>query len=173
MDQQENVILNQEAIQDGHVLRNFIKQFLGQQNKQNLFNILYCLRDSYVWIPATYNLTPEQEDQLKAMQSGAEVKSDQGIAFQPDVLVDGDIAFLPVFTNEEQMEQEYGKEFTRIQKHFLEAMDIADSNPRINGIVLDAFTEPFTVLKKNFNMIRTLPSSMENGGIEITQRQTD
>lgn len=171
MNEQENVVLNQEAIMDGHVLRMFIKQFLQQESRENLLNILYCLRDSYVWIPATYNLTPEQEDQLKRMQTGKTVKDDKGITFQPDILVNGNEAFLPVFSNEEQMEQEYGAQFTRIQKHFLEAMDVADSNPQVTGIVLDAFTEPFMILKKNFDMIRSLRSNMENGGIEVAPRK--
>ena len=39
------------------------------------------------------------------------------------------------------------------------------------GIVIDAFTVPFTVIKKNFNMIRTLPSNMENGGMQVKARE--
>lgn len=171
MDEQNHVFLNQEALMDGHVLRTFISQFLQQQSKENLFNILYCLRDSYVWIPATYNLTAEQEEQLHKMQQRTAGDNGDGIHFQPDILMDGNSAFLPVFTSEDQMEQEYGREFTRIQKHFMEAMDIAESNPQLTGIVIDAFTEPFTVIRKNFNMIRTLPSSMEKGGIEVTARE--
>ena len=70
---EKNVFLNQEALMDGHVLRMFISQFMREQSKENLFNILYCLRDSYVWIPATYNLTPEQEAQLHKMQKGINI----------------------------------------------------------------------------------------------------
>ena len=168
---EKNVFLNQEALMDGHVLRMFISQFMREQSKENLFNILYCLRDSYVWIPATYNLTPEQEAQLHKMQKGIKAGEGKGIVFQPDILMDGDSAFLPVFTNEEQVIEEYGENFTRIQKHFLEAMDVADSNAQLTGIVIDAFTVPFTVIKKNFNMIRTLPSNMENGGMQVKARQ--
>ena len=150
---EKNVFLNQEALMDGHVLRMFISQFMREQSKENLFNILYCLRDSYVWIPATYNLTPEQEAQLHKMQKGIKAGEGKGIVFQPDILMDGD------------------SNFTRIQKHFLEAMDVADSNAQLTGIVIDAFTVPFTVIKKNFNMIRTLPSNMENGGMQVKARE--
>ena len=135
-------------------------KFMREQSKENLFNILYCLRDSYVWIPATYNLTPEQEAQLQKMQKGIKAGEGEGIVFQPDILMDGDSAFLPVFTNEDQVIEEYG-----------ETMDVADSNAQLTGIVIDAFTVPFTVIKKNFNMIRTLPSNMENGGIQVKPRQ--
>ena len=145
--EENNVFLNQEALMDGHVLRMFISQFMREQSKENLFNILYCLRDSYVWIPATYNLTPEQEAQLQKMQKGIKAGEGEGIVFQPDILMDGDSAFLPVFTNEDQVIEEYGENFTRIQKHFLEAMDVADSNAQLTGIVIDAFTVPFTVIK--------------------------
>ena len=105
------------------------------------------------------------------MQKGIKAGEGKGIVFQPDILMDGDSAFLPVFTNEEQVIQEYGENFTRIQKHFLEAMDVADSNAQLTGIVIDAFTVPFTVIKKNFNMIRTLPSNMENGGMQVKARE--
>ena len=47
----------------------------------------------------------------------------------PDILQNGDNFFFPVFTSEEEM-GEYGVHFSKIQQHFLEAMNLARNNEK-------------------------------------------
>ena len=65
----------------------------------------------------------------------------------PDILQNGDEFFFPVFTTAEEM-GEYGNNFSNIQRHFLEAANLARNNEKnVAGIVINAFSEPFVIPK--------------------------
>ena len=59
------------------------------------------------------------------------------------------------------MGTDYGNHFSKIEKHFFEAMSLANARENVEGIVLDAFTQPFIVKKDLFDIIGKLPSSLE------------
>ena len=51
------------------------------------------------------DLSANIKAQIHKMQKGIKAEEGEGVVFQPDILMDGDSAFLPVFTNEEQVIQ--------------------------------------------------------------------
>ena len=96
------------------------------------------------------------------MQRSLVVKSKGDIRLAPDTLQGGDLLFLPVFSNCEQMDADgYGKHFSKVEKHFFEAMSMAMAREDVYGIVLDAFTQPFVVPKDAFDFIGKLPSELD------------
>lgn len=79
----------------------------------------------------------------------------------PDILQNGDNFFFPVFTTAEEM-GEYGNNFSKIQRHFLEAANLARNNEKnVAGIVINAFSEPFVINKELFEIIEGMDSSLE------------
>ena len=79
----------------------------------------------------------------------------------PDILQNGEDFFFPVFTSAEEM-GDYGQGFSKIEKHFLEAANLARSNEKkVKGIVINAFSEPFVIPVDLFDMIAEMPSSYE------------
>lgn len=71
----------------------------------------------------------------------------------PDILQSGDEYFFPVFTSEKEM-GEYGNQFSKVEKHFLEAIMLAKSNKtELRGIVVNAFSDPFVVDNRLFELI--------------------
>ena len=79
----------------------------------------------------------------------------------PDILQNGDNFFFPVFTSDEEM-GEYGEHFSKIQQHFLEAINFARNNEKnVCGIVLNAFSEPFVIPIELFDIIAEMDSSIE------------
>ena len=83
------------------------------------------------------------------------------IRMVPDILQNGDEFFFPVFTTDEEM-GEYGKVFSKIPCHFLEAVNLAKNNEKdVVGIVINAFSEPFVVPKELFDVIVRMDSSLE------------
>ena len=80
----------------------------------------------------------------------------------PDILQNGDDYFFPVFTAEEEM-GEYGEHFSKIERHFLEAANLARNNEKkVKSIVINAFSEPFVVPIEMFDLIADIPSSFED-----------
>lgn len=59
---------------------------------------------------------------------------------------------------------EYGERFSKLEKHFFEAISLARNNEKhVTGIVINAFSGPFVVPCGLFDLIEGLPSSFETG----------
>ena len=77
-----------------------------------------------------------------------------------EVLMNGDDYFLPVFSGIDEM-GDYGNDFPKVQKHFLEAINLAMGNENdVVGIVIDAFSEPMVIDKELFDMIWSMKSRL-------------
>lgn len=92
---------------------------------------------------------------------GQEFTANNNIRMVPDILQNGDNFFFPVFTSDEEM-GEYGEHFSKIQSHFLEAMNLARNNEKnVCGIVINAFSESFVIPIELFDIIAEMDSSIE------------
>lgn len=162
--------ITEEDLEGGDMLREAIKAFNEERNQEHLIDVLELLRDSYVWIPC--NAIPSDEDQkrLEEMISKADgdFESLKGTTFSnqdalrlvPDILQNGDDFFFPAFTSGSEM-GEYGNHFSKIEKHFLEAIRLARGNEKdVKGIVIDAFSEPMIVDKELFDIIENMKSRL-------------
>ena len=129
-----------------------------------------------MWVPCTtvlsdadleaFNrriLDAADNDNLDALV-GTELVAHDSIRFVPDILQSGEDFFFPVFTSEEEM-GEYGEDFSRVQKHFLEAANLAKNNEReVKGIVINPFSEVFVVPAEMFGVIARMESSVRDIG---------
>jgi hypothetical protein len=65
-----------------------------------------------------------------------------------------------VFTTAEEM-GEYGEIFSKVEGHFLEAINLAKNNEKnVSGIVINAFSEPFVVSMEMIEIIADMESSI-------------
>ena len=79
----------------------------------------------------------------------------------PDILQNGEAYFFPVFSTVEAM-GEYGENFSKLQKHMLEVIPLARNNEKKPvGIVLNAFTEPFVLDAKIWDIVENMKSRLE------------
>ena len=136
-----------------------------------MLKLLKILRDSWVWIPcnaimsdadyaAMEKLVMDAKDNLDSLV-GMELTNQDNIRMVPDILQNGDEFFFPVFTTAEEM-GEYGERFSKIEKHFLEAANLARNNERdLTGIVINAFSEAFVVPKELFDLIFEMESGLK------------
>ncbi len=152
-------------LEDGSMLESAIHAFNNERNKDHLLDILEILRDSYVWIPCNAVMSEDDQARLLAMTKEKEdgiigekfVTHDQ-IRLIPDILQNGEAFFFPAFSNNEAM-GEYGKSFSKVQKHFLEVISLAVNNDReLAGIVINAFTEPFVLDKEIWDIVTKMKS---------------
>lgn len=169
-DMNASMKITAEDLEGGDMLRTAIKAFNAERNQNNLIDVLELLRDSFVWIPC--NAIPSDEDQarLEEMLNAADGDLDslKGMIFSnqdqirmvPDILQNGDDFFFPVFTRDDEM-GEYGTHFSKLEKHFLEAIRLARGNEKnVKGIVIDAFSEPMVIDSELFDIIEKMKSRL-------------
>ena len=109
---------------------------------------------------AMEKLVMDAKDNLDSLV-GRERTNQDNIRMVPDILQNGDEFFFPVFTTAEEM-GEYGERFSKIEKHFLEAANLARNNERdLTGIVINAFSEAFVVPKELFDLIFEMESGLK------------
>ena len=168
-----DVQVTQELLAGGAFLKRVIGICNRNRTQLNLLKLLKILRDSWIWVPcnaimsdADYEawtkiiMEAQEKGDLDSL-IGLEVSNQDDIRMVPDILQNGDAFYFPVFTSEEEM-GEYGDNFSKLEKHFLEAANLARNNEKdVAGIVINAFTEPFVVPKEMFDIIAGMNSSIE------------
>ena len=162
-----------ELLEDGSFLKRAAEICSRNRTQLNMIKLARILRDSWVWVPCNAIMSDRDSEEMtrivnEAIESG-DLESLKGYEFVtqdntrmvPDILQNGDDFFFPVFTTIEEM-GEYGNDFSKMQRHFLEAANLAVNNEKdVKGIVINAFSEPFVVPKEMFEIIKGLPSSLE------------
>lgn len=159
-----------EDLEGGDMLRGAIKIFNEERSREHLIDVLELLRDSYIWIPCNAITSEEDQKRLKEMISKAEgdfealkgttFSNQDALRLVPDILQNGDDFFFPVFTSDREM-GEYGAHFSKIEKHFLEAIQLARGNDKnVKGIVIDAFSESMIIHKELFDIIEEMKSRL-------------
>lgn len=154
--------VKREILADGKVLRALILQFEEKRTEQNLIGLLTCLRDSFVWIPCNVEMNDTDTKKFLGAKAGDTITAEGNIRMIPDILQNGEELFFPVFSSNDQMGEDYGSHFSKVQKHLFEAMSMAMARKDVVAIVLDAFTHPFVIEKKLFDLIGRLPSQIDD-----------
>ena len=163
--------LTAEDLEDGRLLKEAVTAFNKSRTKDNFFEVLELLRDSYVWVPCSAVLGDEDREAFeKAVESaGGDLSSLVGITFTskasirliPEILKNGDKFFFPIFSSEEEM-GELSKGFSKVEKHMLEVIPLARNNEKKPaGIVLNAFTEPFLLDAEIFDIVENMKSRID------------
>lgn len=171
-----DIPITEELLEDGSFLREAIEICNKNRSFENTTKLLRILRDSLIWIPCNAILSDadyaameqvlKEEAEKDGLDSliGKTLTNQDEIRMVPDILQSGENYFFPVFTSAEEM-GEYGENFSKIQDHFLEAMNLAIHNEKdVYGIVINAFSESFVVPRELFEVIAQIPSSIEGEG---------
>ena len=165
--------ITEDLLKGGAFLKRATEICNRNRTQLNLLKLLKILRDSWIWVPcnaimsdADYEawtkiiMEAQEKGDLNSL-IGLEVSNQDDIRMVPDILQNGDAFYFPVFTSEEEM-GEYGDNFSKLEKHFLEAANLARNNEKdVAGIVINAFTEPFVIPKEMFDIIAGMDSSIE------------
>ncbi|MBP5604532.1 MAG: SseB family protein [Ruminiclostridium sp.] len=162
-----------ELLEDGSYLKRAIEICNRNRTKVNILKLFKILRDSWVWTPCNAVLSDADHEAwskvvLEAGENGDldslvghEFTNKDDIRFIPDILQSGNDYFFPVFTSEEEM-GEYGEHFSKLGNHFLEAANLARNNKKnVIGIVINPFSDAFTVPKEMFDIIAGMDSAVE------------
>ena len=165
-----NVNLSQEGLADGSMLRNAIHEFTQEQDAAHFLYILEIMRDSNIWIPCNMIMSDTDYSNIEQLVNQAVEKDDlnsligmqftnqDAIRMVPDILINNGKYFFPVFTSPEEM-GEYGMHFSKVQRHFPDAITMAIHNAKdITGVVVNAFTTPFILDCRFFETVQNMKS---------------
>lgn len=159
---------SEDELAGGSLLKEAISAFNNERSERNFFDVLQLLRDSYIWVPCNAVMSDADQKRLEELLESANGNFDnlEGTEFVahdetrliPDILQNGDSYFFPVFSAAEEM-GEYGDGFSKVEKHFFEALILANNNEKeLAGIVVNAFTEPFVVDRELWDLIENMKS---------------
>ena len=163
--------ITMELLKGGSFLKRAIGICKRNLTRMNMIRLMKILRDSWIWVPCRVIMSDTDyaamEKLVKDAQENGGLDSLVGITLSnqdnirmiPDILQKGDEFFFPVFSSADEM-CEYGERFSKIEKHFLEAANLARNNEKnVKGIVINAFTESFVIPSELFEMIAGMPSN--------------
>ena len=166
--------LTVDLLEDGSYLKKAIEICNRNRTQMNMLKLMKILRDSWVWVPCNAVMSETDNDAvLKMIQEAEEnggldklvgktITNQDQIRMVPDILQNGDEFFFPVFSTAEDMGK-YGESFSKVQRHFLEAVNLARNNEKkVTGIVINAFTEPFVMPMELLDIIAEMDSAIEN-----------
>lgn len=153
--------VRRETLENGKVLRELIRMFL-EEGDQHLTAAFWCLRDSFVFVPGQIVMSDKNIENAMSSKEGTTLTAQEDIMFAPDLYnADGHL-LLPVFSSIDQMPEEFAVTHSTMQRHFFDAMRMALRRTEVEGIVIDVFTQPFAVPKKDFDTIGNMPTNIED-----------
>lgn len=141
------------------MIKKAVSEFKGQPTEANLGVLLSLLKNSNVWVPCNAVLSDMDQIQMEKMVEegidvGDEFTNVDPIRMVPDILQNDGKLFFPVFTSEEEMGT-YGEAFSKMEVTMQEAIRLAEHNEnRLEGIVLNAFTQPFILPEALFDFCK-------------------
>ncbi len=135
-----------EALRNGTLLLKFKQKFADDPTEESFGDLCVVLASSFVAIPGSFEADEEDLEQLRHAKVDVTYTLRGNLRFRPDILrsKDGELYF-PVFSNQEQMPEEYAERFSSITVTAREAIRMAAGPKGLKGLVLDPFTVPFEI----------------------------
>lgn len=151
--------ITKDMLQSGSILLSIKKKVLSDGSDENYMSLLLCLRDSTLYVPLTMKMSSRDEEKFKNAKEGDEVECEDEVHLSPDIFkAEGGIMLFPIFSQKEQIPQEYAENFSVMPFGITECLQMAHSVEGVEGLVLDVFSEPLPISLQMADMIENLPS---------------
>ena len=134
-----------EMLKDGKILFILENRFQQQPNRETMLQFFDCLTDSLLMVPMIAKVSEANQEILKNAKVGDKITLTEEVRMVPDYLQnpEGKI-FLPIFSQLEQADKEYLKQFSTVWLHISDVLELY-KHPRekLEGIILDPHTSKF------------------------------
>lgn len=154
--------IDPKTLESGRVLLALKSMFNENRCKETLLPLLACLRDSVVYVPMNARLSEEDQKCALNLKVGDVWSNNDDIRLTPDTLrsPDGKL-WLPIFTQKEQIPEDYRKGFSIIPLPALRCLNMAHATDGVEGLVIDAFTEDTVLTFEIADIMKLLSSRTE------------
>lgn len=153
--------MDPKTLEYGNILLYLKHNFFKKEDEDSLFAVLSCLRDSHVIVPMNATISKEDEEMFLASKVGDILSSHNDIRLKPDILQNGDKFYFPMFSNIEQIPEDYGSCFSTVNLSVLQYIEMAKTYEKTSGLVLDPFTEPLIIEYELADLITKLESRID------------
>ena len=135
--------VNGEALRDGTLLLEVKREFGEDPSGERFARLCAALALSFVTVPGNFEAGEADQEQLRRAKADVTYTLMGDLRFRPDILRDEEgRLYFPIFSNGEQMPEEYASRFSSITVTAREAVRMAAGPKGLEGLVLDPFTEP-------------------------------
>lgn len=149
-------------LENGNTLVYLKLQFMKEPTQENLLPLLMCLRDSVVKVPFIAEMSEADKKRVMECKQGETFCNKDEVKLTADILqAKDDNKYFPIFSQDEQLPEDYKQKFTIIPITALDALKMAHGDKTVSGLVLDGFTFPFVVPFELADYMATLPSRID------------
>lgn len=127
----------------GEIVRKIINDF--KNNGCSVLTLLDVFIENSFIVPCTVTMSDEDVEQFLESQVGDIVTAQNEIRLKPDILINGEKRFFPIFSSMDQMGKEYASHFSTIEMPIDSIIDMLNNISDVHEIVIDAFTQPFVM----------------------------
>ncbi len=150
-------------LENGNTLIFLKLKFMKEPTQENLLPLLMCLRDSVVKVPFIAEMSEADKKRVMECRKGDTFCNKDEVKLTADILQAKDgKRYFPIFSQKEQMPEDYRNKFTVIPVTALDALKMAHGDKTVSGLVLDGFSFPFVVPFELADYMATLPSRIED-----------
>lgn len=147
-----------DALSDGSVLMALKVKLVKEATEEALIALLSCLKDSKVLVPFNVILSPRDQERYRQCKYGDTFKNQDSVRMEPDLLrhPDGSLYF-PIFSRQDQVPMDYASRFSIVPISTMQCLQAAHDSSGVKGLVLDAFTESFSLPFELADIMKELP----------------
>ena len=153
--------VTREMLESGETLLSLKNTFLNEQSGGNFMAMLACIMDSIVWVPGKLVLSDDDLSRMVSGQVGETLRNSDAIRFVPTLFgTDEGGRFYPMFSNEEQIPQDFSDSNSLVAMTGAECIRRARGSGNAAGVVLDPLTESCTMPMNYVELIDKLESRL-------------
>ena len=153
-----NVKITPEALANGDVLCALVVRFLKNRTRENMMSVLFCLRDSNVFMPAEITIGGNKIDASKPIYPAV-----QNVVIKPRLMkaADGNY-YIPLFSREINAKAGELKKANLVNLPYMKCIDILENTKMCKRFVIDPYLYNFVLTENAIDISKKLRSRLEN-----------
>lgn len=153
----DNIKITPEALKNGDVLCALIVRFLRNRSEKNMMSVLYCLRDSNVFMPADVTVGGKGVIPDQPIYPAV-----QNIIIKPKIMkaTDGQ-NYIPLFSREINAKAGQLKSASLVNLPYIKCIDMLAGINECTRFVIDPFLYNFVLTENLIDISKQLPSKLD------------
>ncbi len=154
----DNIKITAEALKNGDVLCALIVRFMKNRNEQSMMSVLYCLRDSNLFMPA--DVAVEGKGVIPNQPIYPAV---QNIVIRPKMMKAADgYNYVPLFSREINAKAGQLKDYSLVNLPYIKCIDMLAQLDNCSRFVIDPFLYNFVLTENLIDISKKLPSRLDS-----------
>ena len=151
-----------EMLKNGDVLCGLVVRFIKNRNKENMFSLLSCLRDSNLFVPATVTTDAKNVDPSGSIDNPVMFPAKGTVTITPQYYKAKDgFIYMPVYSRMENARQENLKGASLVNMPYENCLELLASSENCTRLVLDPHLYNVVLDEDLIRISKKLPSRLK------------